>query len=70
MRLERVSDPDAITRRSADRTLSEVEAHQMGVRIGAVYVGILSQGVDAETARSLTQDWVYSTGFHTCGDDE
>lgn len=70
MRPERVSDPEAIARRAADRTLSEVDAHQVGVRIGAVYTGILSQGVDAETARSLTQDWVYSMGFHTCESDE
>lgn len=69
MRFEQVS-PEAVDRPRADRTLTEVEAHRIGVRIGAVYLGIVSQGVDPETARALTQDWVYSEGFHTCGDDD
>lgn len=69
MRFEQVA-PKAVDRPLPDRTLAEMDAHAIGVRIGAVYMGIVSQGVDPETARSLAQDWVFSRGWDDDAEDD
>lgn len=44
----------------ADRSYAQAGPDALGRTIAGVYLGMVGAGLDADTARVLTQDWIWT----------